>query len=105
PPAVVDASRRVQASSFGAVLRDRQLLRLNFGIFTLHLVLMAMFVVVPVSMDRAGLPVEEHWKVYLPVVLLSFLVMLPPVFLAERRRRLKLLFVAAVSLMACVQLG
>jgi MFS family permease len=105
PPAIVDTSRRVQASSLGGVLRNVELLRLNFGIFALHMVLMAMFVVIPVSMVKAGLPVDAHWQIYLPVVLLSFVIMMPPIFLAERRGRMKLMFVASVAIMACVQLG
>jgi MFS family permease len=104
-PAVMDTSRRVEAASLGGVLRNIELLRLNFGIFALHVVLMAMFVVVPVSMVNAGLPVDAHWKIYLPVVLLSFVIMLPPIFMAERRGKMKLMFVASVAIMACVQFG
>jgi hypothetical protein len=55
------------------VLTDRNLLRLNFGIFTLHLTQMAMFVVLPQLLVSTGtLPVAEHWKLYLPAVLVAF---------------------------------
>jgi predicted MFS family arabinose efflux permease len=104
-PAALDGSRRVEASRLRDVLRNRELLRLNVGIFSLHTVQMAMFVVVPLSLVRSGLELSRHWQVYLPVVLASFVLMLPPVFLAERRGRMKAMFLAAVALMVLVQVG
>jgi MFS family permease len=87
------------------VLRDVELLRLNFGIFALHMVQVAMFVVVPVALVNGGLDVQMHWKVYLPVVLVSFALMVPPIFLAEKRGKLKPLFLAAIATMLAVQAG
>ena len=87
------------------VALDPQLLRLNAGIFTLHAVQMAMFVVLPVLLVELGLPLPAHWKVYLPAVLVSFLLMMPPIMLAERRGRVRLLLLAAGALMVVVQLG
>jgi len=88
-----------------AVALDPQLLRLNAGIFTLHAVQMAMFVVVPVLLVELGLPLPAHWKIYLPAVLASFLLMMPPIMMAERRGRVRLLLLAAGALMVAVQLG
>jgi predicted MFS family arabinose efflux permease/copper chaperone CopZ len=91
---------------FSAVLADPQLLRLNFGIFTLHLAQMAMFVVVPAALvATGGLEVASHWKVYLPVVLGSFVLMVPAIIVAEKRARMKRVFVAAVALLLVSQLG
>jgi len=105
-PREQDPARRVERSALAAVLRNGEQLRLNFGIFTLHVVQMAMFAVIPVAMVRhGGLPVSEHWKVYLPVVLGSFALMAPALLWAERHGRMKLLFVAAVGLLALVELG
>jgi MFS family permease len=87
------------------VVFDRQLLRLNSGIFMLHAVQMAMFVVIPVLLVEAGLPLPQHWKIYLPAVLASFALMLPPIVIAERRGRMRLLLLAAGALMVVVQLG
>lgn len=88
------------------VLRNSELMRLNYGVFALHLTQMAMFVVVPSALVRRGdLALVEHWKVYLPVVLLSFVIMLPPVFLAEKRGKMKQLFLAAIGLLLAVQAG
>src|SRR4051812_17437231 len=105
-PQTQDASRRVEAGALVAVLRNTEQLRLNFGIFALHVVQMAIFVVVPVALVRhGGLPVSEHWKIYLPVVLGSFALMMPPLLWAERRGRMKLLFLCAVGLLAAVEVG
>ena len=104
-PAARDESRRVETSRLAEVLANRQLLRLNMGIFSLHTVQMAMFVVVPVALVHSGLELSRHWQVYLPVVLASFVLMLPPVFLAERRGRMKVMFLASVALMVLVQVG
>ena len=81
------------------LLRDPQLARLNFGIFALHAVLMALFIVVPLSLRDGGLGIDHHWQVYLPVMLGSFAVMLPPVIIAERRGRLKAVFAGAVAVL------
>lgn len=82
-----------------------ELLRVNFGIFVLHLVQMAMFVVVPLRLVAAGLPLPEHWKLYLPVVLLSFAFMVPPILYADRRNRPKPVLLGAIALLVVVQLG
>ncbi len=81
----------------GGVLRNRELLRLDFGIFALHAMLTASFLVVPALLRGAlGVPVEDQWYVYLPVLLLSVAVMLPAIIVAEKRRRMKIVFVGAV---------
>ena len=87
-----------------AVLRDGQLLRLNYGIFALHAVLMALFMVVPFALRNAGLGVDHHWLMYLPVMLGSFLLLLPAILFAEKKARLKQVFCAAVALMLATQL-
>ena len=89
---------------FSAVLRNAELMRLNYGVFTLHLTLMAIFMVVPaVLVQYSGLAVGEHWKVYLPVVLASFVLMLPPIFVGEKRGKIKQVFTGAIILLLAVQ--
>jgi len=80
-----------------------ELLRLNFGIFVLHIVQMAMFVVLPPLLVEAGLPLAGHWQLYLPAVLLSFAVMAPPILYADRRNRPKPVLLAAVALLMLVE--
>lgn len=85
---------------FRDVLFDTQLLRLNFGIFTLHMVQMSMFVVVPGLLIRYGdLPLASHWKIYLPAVLASFVLMVPAIILAEKRNKVQPVFVFAIGLL------
>lgn len=102
PPAEALA---VPAGVAGSVF-DADMLRLNFGIFCLHLVQMALFVVVPgLLVSAAGLALPDHWKVYLPVVLGSFLLMMPPLNWAERGGRLKVLYLCAIALVAAALAG
>lgn len=88
------------------VLRNTELMRLNFGVFALHFIQMAMFVVVPTALvGSAELPVDEHWKIYLPVVLASFVLMLPPIFIGEKLGKMKQVFIGAILLLLLVQVG
>jgi MFS family permease len=79
-----------------SVLRDAQLLQLNYGIFALHGILMALFVVVPFAL-QVHLPAGSHWKVYLPVMLGAIALMLPAMFVAERRNLQKPIFIGAIA--------
>ena len=96
------ASSETAASQPGRLL-DPELLRLNGGIFVLHVVLYAMFVVVPPLLVRSGLPLTEHWHLYLPVVLLSFVLMVPAIFYADRRHQTKPVLLGAVGILLVVE--
>ncbi len=88
------------------VIFDADLLRLNLGIFVLHMVQMAMFVVLPHALvDHGGLEAAAHWKVYLPAVLVSFAIMVPAIIAAERKDKMRPVFLAAVGLLVVVQGG
>ena len=109
---VVPATPRAPAELKGedefstrAALLDRQLLRLNAGIFVLHMVLMAMFVVLPVLLVQGGLPLPQHWKIYFPVVMVSFALMAKPLIVAERRGLMRPLFIGSIVLVLAAQLG
>ncbi len=106
PPAPLAAPAAGAARTpFVAIALEPDLLRLNVGIFVLHAVQMAMFVVLPTWLaDRGGLALGDHWKLYLPVVLLSFALMMPPLMWSERNGRLRGLFLGAVTLLLAVQL-
>ncbi len=91
---------------FSSVLRDTQLLRLDLGIFCLHLVLTATFVVLPLALrDQAGLPAERHWLLYLPVLVLSLPMAIPFILQAEKHRRMKQVFVGAILFIALAEGG
>ncbi len=103
PPA---PPRSPERASFVQVLREPELMRMNFGVFALHAIQMSMFVVLPsVLVNAGGLPLDEHWKLYLPVVLVSFVLMLPPIFIGEKTGRMKPVFVSAITLLLLVEFG
>ncbi len=106
-PVVSRVRRDAEAvpAQFAGVLRNTQLLRLDAGIFSLHLILTASFVVLPLALrDIAGLDAAKHWEVYLPVLLLSLPVAIPFIIQAEKHQRIKPVFVASVLVVALAEL-
>ncbi|MBP6057591.1 MAG: MFS transporter [Nitrosomonas sp.] len=92
------------ATSFGSVLRDTQLLRLNYGIFALHATLMALWLVVPLTLRQAGMAADDHWQIYLPVLILSIIFIIPAIIYAEKKAKLKSVFIAAIALLLIGQI-
>ena len=84
PPGLRDGAGRM---AFRDLLREPELARLNVGIFALHAVLMALFIVVPVALAHAGLPAAEHGWVYLGTVAAGFVLALPAFLLHSRAER------------------
>ena len=81
-------------------LRNTALLRLNAGVFVLHFVLMACFLLVPQFLEsQGGLPRDRHWLVYLPALLLSIAGMVPMMIAAERGGRPWQMFVLGIVLL------
>lgn len=92
-------------STLREVLKNTELLRLDFGIFTMQFVLTANFVILPIVLEKmTRLPSYKDWMVYLPVMAISFFVMVPFVIIAEKRRKMKMVFVSSVLLMAVCQI-
>jgi predicted MFS family arabinose efflux permease len=87
------------------VLRHGGLVRLNVGVFVLHAVQLAMWMAIPAMLVQAGVPKDQHWQVYLPAVLASFVVMGGTLFPLERRGYLRAVFLGAVGLVGMVQVG
>ncbi|NIP73824.1 MAG: MFS transporter [Gammaproteobacteria bacterium] len=93
-------------AQFRRVLADSQLLRLDLGIFLLHMVMTATFVAVPLVLhEELGLASRHHWWVYLPVLLASVAAMVPFLVLAERRRRKRGILLGAILVLGLAQLG
>lgn len=89
----------------GSVLKNRELLRLDFGIFTLHAMLTASFLVVPELLhETVNVTSHSQWIVYLPVLLVSIVVMVPAIIVAEKYRRMKAVLVGAVGALAASQI-
>jgi len=88
----------------GSVLKNRELLRLDFGIFALHAMLTAGFLVVPGLLhETVGVTSHDQWLVYLPVLAVSVAIMVPAIIVAEKRRRMKGVFVGAVAALVISQ--
>lgn len=91
---------------FRTALGNRELLRLDFGIFVLHMVLTATFVVLPLAIrDDAGLAPARHWIVYAPTMLIALLAMVPFVIVAEKMRQMKQIFVGAIVVVVAGELA
>jgi MFS family permease len=89
----------------GSVLRNKELLRLDFGVFALHAMLTASFLVVPgLLRGTLDVSVNNQWIVYLPVLLVSVAVMVPAIIAAEKHRRMKGVFVSAVAALVVSQM-
>jgi predicted MFS family arabinose efflux permease len=84
---------------FRAVLLDPELIRLNVGIFALHAVLMALFVVVPFALVKSGLPAKSHWWLYLGAVFSGFVLMLPVFLSRSVARHERAVFLGAIVLL------
>ncbi len=93
------------SESFSSVLRNRQLLRLDYGIFALHAALMALWLVVPLTLREAGIAADDHWQIYLPVLFFSMLLIIPAIIYGEKKAKLKQIFVAAIALLLCGQIA
>ncbi|RLA12317.1 MAG: MFS transporter, partial [Gammaproteobacteria bacterium] len=92
-------------AQFVQVLKDRQLLQLDFSIFMLHAVMTANFVALPLVLrDRTGLPVGQHWMLYLGVVVASLALMIPLIIVAEKYRKMKPVFLLSIGLLVLAEL-
>ena len=92
-------------SMLGRVLANRDLLRLDYGIFALHAILTATFLVMPQLLHQVlSVSSDKQWYVYLPVLLFGVIVMVPSIIIAEKYRRMKMVFVTSVIALAASQL-
>jgi len=83
-----DPGSRASKDYFREVMANAHLLRLDVGIFTLHMVLTAVFVVAPFALvETLGLERDSHWQVYVPALVGSILLMAPLLILGMRRER------------------
>lgn len=99
-----DAQLSIQ--DVGRIIGDIELLKLGLGVFVLHLVLAATFVVFPLVLQQS-LMIEEtlHWRTYLPVFALSIVLLLPMVIVAEKFRKSHAVFLVAVSMLVLAEIG
>ena len=78
---------------------------MDFGVFTLHAILMSVFMRVPFILRADGLDAQHQWQVYLPVMLIAFALMVPPIVIAEKKAKMKQVFMLAIALAAVSQVA
>lgn len=76
-----------------------QLLRLDYGVLVLHLMMTSLFIAIPLKLVKTGLAIDDHWLVYLPVLLVSFVFMVPMIIVAAKKSLEKQMFMAAIGLL------
>lgn len=93
------------AKQFKKIVTHRELLPLNLGIFILHAMLTACFVVLPILLkDQLHLPMQQQWQFYLPTLLLGCLLILPLLRYAEQQRYQHKIITSMIFLLVCSQL-
>lgn len=91
-------------AQFKKILSMKELLRLDFGIFAMHTTLTALFMVLPLLLAKdAFIQIHGQWTLYLPVLILSFIAMVPFIIIAEAKRKMKPIFVGAILILTLTQ--
>ena len=95
---------RLSVSAFKEILNG-QLLRLDFSIFSLHLILASGFIVMPILIiENQIIGMIDNWRLYLPAVLLSFLGMLPLIIISEKFKKTKHVLLISILLLILSQI-
>lgn len=81
-------------------LANTQLWPLNIGIFILHALMVAIFVAIPLQLQQQGLSASQHSWVYLPVLAVAFILMVPFIIVAEKRRKMKAVVLTGALIIA-----
>ncbi|MBS0848728.1 MFS transporter [Citrobacter sp. JGM124] len=89
---------------FRKVMAEPKLLKLNFSIMCLHIMLMSTFIALPGILEQAGFPAAEHWKIYLCTMLISFVAVLPLIIYAEVKRHMRRVFIGCVALLLVAEI-
>ncbi len=80
------------------VLKMKDLNRLHVSVFSLHLLLTAMFIYVPLQLiNYAQIPLSSHGLIYLPLLVLSLFFAFPSIILAEKYRKMRGIFLTAIG--------
>ena len=87
-----------------SILKNFDLNRLNFGIFTLHASQISMFMAIPFYLINQGdIPLDQHWLVYLPVLAISFIFIVPMILISEKKNKSKESFIFSIALLLVTQ--
>ena len=95
----------IVANYLKPVIKNSSLVRVNISVFILHLIMTANFTIIPLVLrDELGMTSVNHWKVYLPILLISFVLAVPQIIIAEKYRKMKPLFMIAIVTIAASQI-
>ena len=81
-------------------LKNREMWPLTLGVFLVHLLMVAIFVAIPLQLVEAGLEPTQHSWLYLPVLVISFVLMVPFIIFSEKRKKMKSVVMAAAAVIA-----
>lgn len=99
------AESEPELKNFWGLLIHPELRRLNAGIFILHAIFTASFVIVPITLQQlAGLHGNQQWTLYLPILISAFLLTIPCILIAEKKHSLKIFFLGAILLLGIAEL-
>lgn len=91
---------RAAPELIAAMLKDGQLLRLDVGIFVLHLVITSVFVVLPLMLLNLDFATSDHWQLYFPTLMLSFFLMVPLIIIGAKNESMKQMYRLSLLLLA-----
>lgn len=94
----------IEKGSIKQTLINLRLLKLNLGILILHMLLMTSFLALPLQFELAGLPAEQHWKIYLATMLVAFTTVIPFIIVAEVKRKMRITFIGCVLFILLAEL-
>lgn len=106
-PAKLNRHRDAQShrDQLGDVLKNPALLRLDIGIFLLHAMMTACFVVLPLSLMEAGVAADQQWHTYLFAVVIALAILVPMMGLADGKGKGREVFLASIAALVLVQLA
>jgi MFS family permease len=86
PKTHVDKS--FSSKEFIHTIKDMRLISLDISVFVLHAVMTAVFVVLPlILVENFDFLAKDHWKMYLPVLLISVVFFIPMIIIHEKRKQ------------------
>ncbi len=105
-PAKLTASTNIKWANVIKLVKTPYLFKLDVSIFVTHLLLMANFVVIPVAFrDIAGVATEQHWQMYLVVLVVSLFITVPLILIGERRKIVMPFMLASIVMVMVSQAG
>ncbi len=97
---VFHADSQPNKALFKQTFSNPDLKRLNVGIFCQHAIFTAMFYAIPLILATKSF---AHWVFYLPIIVCSFVLAVPLIIIAEKKRKLRSVFLGSVTALVFIQ--